>query len=95
MHVTYLCGLEVRTIQLKARQGWTLYQLTKAGRRGITSLERPALRLAAYVHNLRKRGFTIETEMEQHGGAYKGRHARYRLLTQILAVQILSEGGTK
>ena len=37
-------------------------------------------RVAAYVHCLRKLGFEIETEMEPHGGAYRGRHARYRLL---------------
>jgi hypothetical protein len=24
-------------------------------------------------------GIPIETEMEDHGGTYKGRHARYRL----------------
>lgn len=85
-------GQGPRTLELKNRQGWALYHLAKAGPHGITTIERPALRVAAYVHCLRKRGFNIETDMEAHGGAYRGRHARYRLLTAIQSLVVLSRG---
>jgi hypothetical protein len=45
----------------------------------VATIERPAPRWSAYVHDLRKLGIQIETEMEPHDGAYSGRHARYRL----------------
>ncbi|MCK0102351.1 helix-turn-helix domain-containing protein [Pseudohalocynthiibacter sp. F2068] len=83
IQVTFDSGQGPQTIELRNRQGWTLYHLAKAGWHGITTIERPALRLSAYVHRLRERGFAIETEMEAHGGSYKGLHARYRLLTDV------------
>lgn len=67
------------TFELKGRLGWTMAQLVDAGPSGVTTIERPALRLAAYVHSLRKRGIPIETEIETHDGPYAGQHARYRL----------------
>jgi hypothetical protein len=74
-----LLSEQPRTFDLQGRLGWTMAQLAKAGRKGITSIERPAPRLSAYVHELRKLGIQIETEMEPHEGTYSGHHARYRL----------------
>lgn len=79
IHVTLNLGEQPRTFELKGRLGWTMAQLVEAGPRGFTTLDRPALRLAAYVHSLRKRGIPIETEIEAHSGPYAGQHARYRL----------------
>lgn len=79
IHVTLDLGEQSRTLEFKGRMGWTMAQLVDAGPRGITTIERPALRLAAYVHSLRKRGIPIETEIEAHSGPYAGQHARYRL----------------
>ena len=51
----------------------------EAGARGVTPLDNPAPRWAAYVHRLRGAGIAIEAAREAHGGAFPGRHARYRL----------------
>jgi hypothetical protein len=55
----------------------------------------PALRLAAYVHSLRRAGLYIETELERHDGRYSGKHARYRLLTPITSIKAVGQGGAK
>lgn len=68
-----------RTFTLDGRLGWTMFHLVAAGDIGVTPLEKPALRWSSYVHQLRQKGIPIVTEMEGHGGSYKGRHARYRL----------------
>ena len=75
--------------QVKGRQAETLLALVAAGPRGLTSLEGFragwAVRLAAYVHGLRKDfGLAIETVREEHEGAVHGRY----VLT--CPVQILS-----
>lgn len=93
VNVTLGGGECPRTFILKGRLGWTMYQLAKAGQRGITPLDRPALRLASYVHQLRKKGIPIDTEMENHGGAYKGRHALYRLACEASVTVLATEGG--
>lgn len=69
----------LRSFTLDGRLGWTLYQLVEAGDKGVTPLEKPALRWSSYVHQLRQKGIPVVTEMEEHGGSYRGRHARYRL----------------
>jgi hypothetical protein len=61
------------------RTRWALDRLMKAGGRGITSMDNPAPRLAAYVFLLRESGFDIETITEPHAGDYPGHHARYVL----------------
>ncbi len=81
-----------RTLELNGRLGWTMYQLVEAGPRGVSPLEHPALRWSGYIHALRNMGIPIETEMEDHGGAYKGRHARYRLVCEA-SISILPQGG--
>jgi hypothetical protein len=42
--------------ELNDRLGWTMFQLAKAGPRGVSPLEPPALRWSCYVHGLRKLG---------------------------------------
>jgi len=76
-------GDSPRTYNLDGRLGQTLYQLHRSGPAGVTALNAPAKRLAAYVHSLRKLGFTITTEREPHGGDYPGFHARYRLQCEV------------
>ena len=66
------------------KEALTLLALVAAGPRGITSLETFkagwAVRLAAYVGDLRKMGVVIVTTREAHDG---GRHGRYTLQSQI------------
>ena len=66
-----------------------LRALVEAGVTGVTALEVTtwALRLAAYVHDLRKRhGLTIETLREGHEGGWHGRYV-------LRAAVRLVEGG--
>jgi hypothetical protein len=79
IQVTLNLSEQSRTFELQGRLGWTMAQLAMAGTKGVATVERPAPRWSAYVHDLRKLGIQIETEMEPHDGAYSGRHARYRL----------------
>lgn len=74
------------TVELVGRYALTLSALITAGSRGITALEMSswALRLAHYIHVLRKDyGLDISTEHENHGGQFPGRHGRYRLHTRV------------
>ncbi|SDE47603.1 winged helix domain-containing protein [Limimaricola pyoseonensis] len=84
-------GERPRTLTLKGRLGWTMHQLAQAGSRGLTPLERPAPRWSGYVHDLRKLGVSIETEMEPHEGAYRGHHARYRLACAVEVTPVSRE----
>lgn len=64
----------------------TLAALKDAGEHGITALEMGAwaLRLAAYIRDLRKLGFDIETIREGHDTADgAGWHGRYVLRTPV------------
>lgn len=72
-----------RSFELNGRLGWTMAQLVMAGTKGVATFERPAPRWSAYVHDLRKRGIQIETEMEPHEGTYPGHHARYTLACDV------------
>jgi hypothetical protein len=81
--VTLLGGEYPRHFILSGRIGQTFHRLHLTGKKGITPLESPALRLAAHVHSLRELGFIIETEREPHGGAYPGYHARYTLVSSV------------
>lgn len=83
-----------RTFNLDGRLGWTLATLAKAGTKGVATVERPAPRWSAYVHDLRKMGIQIETEMEPHTGSYPGQHARYRLSCDA-QVTVLTDGGAQ
>ena len=81
------------TFKLSGRLGWTMYQLSLAGSHGVTPLEKPAQRWSSYVHQLRRKGIAVLTEMERHDGAYRGVHARYRLACNALVRIIRTEGG--
>lgn len=76
-----------RTIRANGREAQALIALVDAGATGITSLDMGragwAIRLAAYIGDLRKMGVPIVTEREAHDG---GNHARYKL---VGAVQII------
>ena len=84
IHATLMGGEQSRSLFLSGRIGQTLFLLQRAGDEGITAMETPAKRLAAYVHSLREMGFEISTEREPHGGAYPGYHARYRLESSVI-----------
>lgn len=84
INVTLLGGECPRMFTLSGRVGQTLHHLMQAEGLGITSLENPAIRLAAHIHVLRDMGFIIDTEREPHGGAYPGYHARYRLKSDVV-----------
>ena len=73
-----------RTITVTGRECFALEHLIRAGARGITALEAPAIRWAAYVFDLRNDfGLAIETRHEAHKGDFPGSHARYVLHTQV------------
>jgi hypothetical protein len=77
-------GETVRTITPPGRVAWALGELIAAAGRGITSLENPAPRLAAYIHKAKRvYGLNIESITEMHDGPYPGKHARYRLHTRV------------
>jgi hypothetical protein len=72
-----------RSFILNGRIGHTMCELSLAGGQGITPLEMPALRRAAYVHRLRGLGITINTKLEEHNGPYPCHHARCRLACDV------------
>ena len=84
INITLMGGERPRYISLSGRTGQTIHALVQAKDKGITPLDNPSLRLAAYVHSLRDMGFTIDTELEQHCGDYPGYHARYRLRSAVI-----------
>jgi hypothetical protein len=74
----------IRTVTPPPRVGWALSELIAAGRAGVTSMENPAPRLAAYIHKARHVfRIAIESITETHDGPYPGKHARYRLLSRV------------
>ena len=66
------------------REAQSLLALTEAGPRGITSLETFkagwAVRLGAYILDLKKMGVQINTTREPHDG---GNHGRYILACSV------------
>lgn len=70
------------TLLVKGRNAWALLRLIEAGPRGVTPVDEPAgPRWSAYIFNLRKMRFDVETVHEPHGGSYPGNHGRYVLHT--------------
>ena len=71
------------------REAQTIVALVNAGRRGITSLDTFkagwAVRLGAYVFDLKKMGVAITTTREPHEG---GNHGRYTLACRVEIVEI-------
>lgn len=68
------------------REAWALDQLLKAGKAGVTTLQRPAPRWSHYVYLLRRDGVKIETKHECHGGPFSGHHGRYFLRSRVKRV---------
>lgn len=84
INITLIGGEHPRYVTLSGRTGQTMHALVQAKGKGITPLDNPSLRLAAYVHSLRDMGFTIDTELVQHSGDYPGYHACYRLRSTVI-----------
>jgi Helix-turn-helix domain len=76
-------------IKVTGREAQTVIALVEAGPKGITSLETFkagwAVRLGAYVFDLRGFGVPIETTREPHDG---GNHARYRLTGPVTLLSV-------
>lgn len=69
-------------VTVVGREAQTLRMLVQ-NKAGISSLHHPGIRLAAYIHDLRGFGFSIETVHESHGGPFAGTHARYVLRSEV------------
>lgn len=80
------------TYQCTGQPARCLMALVRASDRGITALEMSswALRLAAYVHELRQRfGLDIHMDRESHDGpAGKGWHGRYSLRSSVRVIEV-------
>lgn len=76
---------------VKGRDRWALECLMIAGAKGCTPIDRPGPRWSAYVFNLRALGLNIETVHEEHGGPFKGTHARYILRSTVARKEAESE----
>lgn len=77
---------------VSGRDAWALNELIKAGPKGCTPVDNPAMRWASYVHNLRsKYGLDIETIHEAHGGPFAGTHARYILRSDVRILETIGE----
>ena len=86
--VTLWCDGEPKQYEIKGRSAQTLLALVQSGSRGVTALELSswALRLAAYVHELRQGyGMDIVTQREEHEGGW---HGRYVLHTPVEILDI-------
>ena len=72
----------------RGREAWCAAHLIDVADDGVTSFERPAPRWSDYIFKLRRRGLSIETVEEKHGGTYRGEHGRYFLR---VAVRVLEQ----
>jgi hypothetical protein len=85
---TFVLDGSKKTIKLKGRNAQALRALVDKGIKGITALEMSswALRLGAYIHNIREMGLRdfIITERENH---QYGWHGRYILIISITIIE--------
>jgi Helix-turn-helix domain len=83
-------------ITVTGREAQTILALVEAGQKGITSLETFkagwAVRLGAYVFDLRGFGVPIETMREPHTG---GNHARYKLTGPVTLIAVEGQDTAK
>ena len=71
-------------VSLTGRNAWLMRKLIGCGMRGVTTAELPAgIRVSALIHNLRKAGIPITSEIERHTGEFAGNHCRYVLDTRV------------
>ncbi len=77
---------EAKLFSAAGKKAQTILALVRQGKSGITALELSntwALRLGAYIHNLRHDyGLNIETQREAHDDE-GGWHGRYILITPV------------
>jgi len=76
------------TLTLKGRNKWAMEALISAGKQGCTSINQPAPRWSAYIHNLRTFGVAIKTVIDRQGDTFAGNHARYVLLAEAAIILI-------
>ena len=78
------------------REAQTIIALVESGPRGITSLETFyagwAVRLGAYVFDLKAMGVPIRSTREAHDG---GKHARYFLAGPVEIIEVIHTTKTK
>ena len=78
-------------ITAMGREAQTIIALVHAGPKGITSLETFlagwAVRLGAYIFDLRQMGVPIKTTREPHEG---GSHARYSLAGPVQLIEAVA-----
>jgi hypothetical protein len=73
-----------KRLHLTGRPAWLAPELIRLGETGLRKVDTPAIAVAKYVWQLRhEAGIIIETIMEDHGGPFAGRHARYVLKTPL------------
>jgi hypothetical protein len=72
--------------RFSGRFAWALSELIRAGKRGVTPIDRPAPRWSHYVYRLRRDGIPIKTLPEKHAGAFPGRHGRYVIADAVTVV---------
>lgn len=97
IEITFPRRPKKRGVIITGRDAWALIKLADAGSLGCTPICTPGPRWSAYVHNLRRMGFDIDTVTERHGPPFAGTHARY-VLRDIISIRALapeSEGGGK
>ena len=74
-------------VSLTGRNAWLMRKLIGCGMRGVTTAELPAgVRVSALIHNLRRAGIAITSEIERHTGEYPGNHVRYALDTRVTEI---------
>ena len=78
------------TLTARGREAETIVALVQAGPKGITSLEAFkagwAVRLGAYIFDLKAMGVPIRSTREPHDG---GNHARYYLAGPVELVEVI------
>ena len=75
-------------VALTGRNRWLMRKLIGCALRGVTTAELPAgVRVSALIHNLRKAGIPITSEIERHTGDFPGNHVRYVLDAQVTEIR--------
>ena len=84
------------TLTARGREAETIVALIQAGPQGITSLEAFkagwAVRLGAYIFDLKAMGVPIRSTREAHEG---GKHARYFLAGPVEIIEVIHTTKTK
>jgi hypothetical protein len=76
-----------REVEARGRDAWLLARLLQAGEAGVSPIENVGPRSSHYAMKLRRKGLSIETKEERHGGAFAGAHGRYILRSRVEVVE--------